>query len=42
MAKRHKITRREFLRVSAVAAAGTVASACAGPMPTPTEAPAPE
>jgi peptide/nickel transport system substrate-binding protein len=43
MVKKRKITRREFLRVSALAAAGGVAAACAGPMPVPTEeAPAPE
>lgn len=31
MSKRMKITRREFLRVSALATAGAVAAACAGP-----------
>jgi peptide/nickel transport system substrate-binding protein len=31
MAKQRKLTRREFLRVSAVAAAGAVTAACAGP-----------
>jgi peptide/nickel transport system substrate-binding protein len=37
MAKKRKLTRRQFLHVSAVAAAGTLAAACAGPMPVPTE-----
>ncbi|MFO8174480.1 MAG: ABC transporter substrate-binding protein [Longimicrobiales bacterium] len=31
MSKRRKITRRDFLRVSALATAGAVAAACAGP-----------
>jgi peptide/nickel transport system substrate-binding protein len=36
---KRQITRREFLRLSAVMAAGTVAAACGGPAPTPTPVP---
>jgi len=36
---KRQITRREFLRLSAVMAAGTVAAACGAPAPTPTPVP---
>jgi len=43
MSRRHKLTRREFLYVSALASAGAVATACGGPLtPAPTEPPAVE
>ena len=35
MAKKRKITRRQFLHTSMITAAGLAAAACAGPMPTP-------
>lgn len=40
MSRRHKLTRRQFLQISALATAGAVATACGTPAPEMTEEPA--